>query len=406
MQILDGSNQLTIPQDTTCINTDSMSLDYDDGDREHFYREYGTPDKRWPALRRSRLITWALIAVAVCILLFIFTRPRESAVDWHQFTYSLYATDAHSLCNALLVFDSLKRLSSRADRVLLYPKQWDTFVASNTDRTSQLLTIARDQYKVNLLPVGLLGQDGATVPVAGFESESDWDASITKLRAFELTPYKRVMHLDADMTILRNLDHLFLLPSAPVAMPRAYWADVPTPDPNQSQPWPLTSLLLLLEPSRAEFSALLSTLTAWRTDPNVTSHGDGKKYDMDLLNYRYGSSALVLPQRPYALLTAEFRNTDHRPYLGANARWDAQAVFDEAALVHFSDWPLPKPWTMWSSDALAEIQPKCEGVEACVERKIWKGLYEDFRVKRRDICKILSNPAPVWTKWKADHGAG
>ena len=194
-----------------------MSLDYDDGDREHFYREYGTPDKRWPALRRSRLITWTLISVAVCILLFIVTRPRESAVDWHQFTYSLYATDAHSLCNALLVFDSLKRLGSRADRVLLYPKQWDTFVASNTDRTSQLLSIARDQYKVNLLPVGLLGQDGATVPGTGLESESDWDASITKLRAFELTPYKRVMHLDADMTILRNLDHLFLLPSAPVA---------------------------------------------------------------------------------------------------------------------------------------------------------------------------------------------
>ena len=91
---------------------------------------------------------------------------------------------------------------------------------------------------------------------------------------------------------------------------------------------------------------------------------------------------------------------------GAQILPDAQAVFDEAALVHFSDWPLPKPWTMWSSDALAEIQPKCEGVEACAERKIWKGLYEDFRVKRRDICKILSNPAPVWTKWKADHGAG
>jgi hypothetical protein len=165
-----------------------MSLDYDDGDREHFYREYGTPDKRWPALRRSRLITWALIAVAVCIILFIFTRPRESAVDWHQFTYSLYATDAHSLCNALLVFDSLKRLGSRADRVLLYPKQWDTFVASNTDRTSQLLTIARDQYKVNLLPIGLLGQDGATVPITGLESEADWDASITKVSDFLLQP--------------------------------------------------------------------------------------------------------------------------------------------------------------------------------------------------------------------------
>lgn len=383
-----------------------MSFDIDDDDRQHYYRQYGTPDKRWPALRRSRMLQWALIAAATTIVLFFLARPRETAVDWQRFAYSLYATDAHSLCNAVLIFDSLKRLGSRADRVLLYPKQWDTVVASNTDRTSQLLKIARDQYKVNLLPIGLLGQDGATLPGEGLDSESNWDASITKLRAFELTPYKRVMHLDADMTILRNLDHLFLLPSAPVAMPRAYWADVASPDPNQSQPWPLTSLLLLLEPSRVEFTNLLATLASWRTNPNVTNHGDGKKYDMDLLNYHFGSSALVLPQRPYALLTAEFRSTDHRAYLGPSGHWDPQAVLDEAALVHFSDWPLPKPWTLWSADALAEIQPKCEEGAACTERKIWKGLYEDFRVKRRDICKILSNPAPIWTKWKADHGAG
>ena len=387
-----------------------MSFDIDDGDREHYYRQYGKPEKRWPALRRSRLIFWASITAGTLLLLFLISRfrAREVSVDWNTYAYSLYATDAHSLCNAILVFDSLKRLGSRAERVLLYPKQWDTYVASNTDRTSQLLTIARDEYNVNLMPIGLLGQDGATTPGEGLSSESSWDASITKLRAFDLTPWKRVLHLDADITLLKNLDHLFLLPSAPVAMPRAYWADVPAPDPNLSQPWPLTSLLLLLEPSRAEFSMLLDTLREWRTNPNVTSHGDGKKYDMDLLNYQFGSSALVLPQRPYALLTAEFRKTDHTAYLGPSRKWDAQAVFDEAALVHFSDWPLPKPWTQWSSDALAEMQPKCDGQpleSTCAERKIWKGLYEDFRMKRRDICKILSNPAPIWTKWKADHGA-
>lgn len=386
-----------------------MSFDIDDEDRQHYYRQYGSPDKRWPALRRSRILFWALTATATFLVLYLLTRPRETAVDWHSFAYSLYATDPHSLCNAVLVFDSLKRLGSRADRVLFYPKEWDTFIASNTDRTSQLLNIAQKEYNVNLLPVGLLGQDGATV-AGTMETESSWDSSITKLRAFELTTYDRVMHLDADLTLLRNLDHLFLLPPAPVAMPRAYWADLPSPDPNQaSQPWPLTSLLLLLQPSHSELKILLETLTSWRTNPNVTSHGDGKKYDMDLLNYRYGSSALVLPQRPYALLTAEFRSADHSAYLGPNAHWDARAVLDEAALVHFSDWPLPKPWTLWSADSLAEMQPAChsvDGKEDCTERKIWKDLYDDFRMKRRDVCKILSVAAPVWTKWKADHGAG
>lgn len=255
-----------------------MSIDIDDEDRQHYYRQYGSPDKRWPALRRSRLIFWALTATVTFIVLYILTRPRETAVDWHQFAYSLYATDPHSLCNAVLVFDALKRLGSRADRVLYYPKEWNTFVASETDRTSQLLNVARDQYNVNLLPIGLLGQDGVAVP-GTMETESSWDSSITKLRAFELTTYNRVIQLDSDLTLLRNLDHLFLLPSAPVAMPRAYWADVPAPEPNQApQPWPLTSLLLLLEPSRSEFKILLETLNAWRLNPNVTSYGDGKKY--------------------------------------------------------------------------------------------------------------------------------
>ena len=92
----------------------------------------------------------------------------------------------------------------------------------------------------------MLGQDGATIPGEGLESESDWDASITELRAFELNTYKRVMHLDADITLLRNLDHLFLLPSAPVAMPRAYWADVASPEcanPSQTEAKELGGIL-------------------------------------------------------------------------------------------------------------------------------------------------------------------
>jgi hypothetical protein len=47
-----------------------MSFDIDEGDREHYYRQYGKPDKRWPALRRSRLIFWASIAAGTLLLLF------------------------------------------------------------------------------------------------------------------------------------------------------------------------------------------------------------------------------------------------------------------------------------------------------------------------------------------------
>ncbi|KAK6433682.1 hypothetical protein LTR95_010135 [Oleoguttula sp. CCFEE 5521] len=381
-----------------------MSFDIDDEDREHHYRQYGRPRKQstlpsLASLRRSRIPYYALIACGLFALIYLLSGRQESAVDWKRFAYSLYATDSHSLCNAILVMDSMRRLGTKANTVLLYPQQWDTTVHSKMDRTSQLLGMARDTYKAQLYPIQLLGENGVTEP-GTLNSESGWDTSITKLLAFDLIFYDRVIHLDSDITLLKNLDHLFLLPKTPIAMPRAYWSDVSSKSDDQAQPWPLTSLLMVLEPSRTELRYMLETLTSWRIDSNFTS---GKKYDMDLLNYRFGSSALVLPQRPYALLTAEFRRPshDHSTYLGvpdALVRWDAQKAFDEAYLVHFSDWPLPKPWTMWPPEGLAEIQPNCTGGGgACAERRIWKGLYEDFRKKRKEVCKILSVPAPQWS---------
>jgi hypothetical protein len=136
---------------------------------------------------------------------------------------------------------------------------------------------------------------------------------------------------------------------------------------------------------------------------------------MDLLNHRFGATALELPHRPYAMLTAEFRSHKHNTYLGSRnhqdldhqANWDADQAFKEAKLVHFSDWPLPKPWIMWPNDGLVEMQPDCGGLRpTCREREIWKMLYKDFRRKRQEVCKILPVPAPDWLEWKKNTGAG
>lgn len=214
-----------------------------------------------------------------------------------------------------------------------------------------------------------------------------WDDSVTKFLAFGLTKYHRVLHLDSDITLLQHLDELFFLPPTPIALPRAYWSDF--------KPWPLTSLLMLLEPNTQELEGFKTSIKAGAEADVVTS----KKYDMDLLNDRFSDSALVLPHRPYALLTGEFRSHDHSAYLGNNREeWDPDRILKEAKLVHFSDWPLPKPWIMWPSEGLAQMQPDCGGKKegTCKERVIWKDLYDDFRQRRRDICKLLSVPAPDW----------
>ncbi len=211
--------------------------------------------------------------------------------------------------------------------------------------------------------------------------------------AFGLEYYDRVIALESEITLLDTLDELFLLPQTPIATPRAYWTD--------SKPWPLSTTLIVVKPSLVELEKFKRRMEEGGDITLVKMH----RYDMEILNERFEESALVLPHRPYALRTAEFRRHNHSDYLGGvDETWDAEKVYKEGKIIHFSDWPLPGPWVMWSEEALEEMQPDCGGShkETCAERRIWKGLYEDFRKRRKDVCKLLSAPAPDWNETAAE----
>jgi hypothetical protein len=351
--------------------------------------------KTIPLIFGLLLIIWWVVA----------SIPKSTKVDWSRYAYSQYTTDTQSLCNALMVFASLHKLGSKADKVLLYPEEW---IHRRDTKTAWLMQTAKKKYGVKLEPVQLLGADGKiATPGTLAKPDSNWNLSITKLRVFDLIQYDRVLHLDSDITLLKHMDELFSLPSTPIAMPRAYWSDGPASE------WQLTSLIMLVEPSSHEIPAMMKILREWQKQP---SYAKSNKYDMDLLNHRFGGSAMVLPHRPYTMLTAEFRSKNHSTYLGnphahpfdQRGIWDPDKALAEAKLVHYSDWPLPKPWIMWPPAGLAEMQPDCGGSTkgTCREREIWKKLYDDFRHRRKDICGILSVPAPDWWTWKKDVGAG
>lgn len=121
------------------------------------------------------------------------------------------------------------------------------------------------------------------------------------------------------------MDELFLLPSCPVAMPRAYWLD-----PNGRT---MSSQLFVIEPSDFEFGRIMESI----------SHAGGSEYDMEIFNELYKDSALIIPHRPYNLLTGEFRSESHTAYLGNPLeQWDPDLALSEAKYLHFSDWPVPK----------------------------------------------------------------
>ncbi|EME44314.1 glycosyltransferase family 8 protein [Dothistroma septosporum NZE10] len=326
--------------------------------------------------------TWraAIALIVTTLLLFIFGvplgarpgRPTEqnpwhalrypssltaaSNVDWSEYAYSQYATSTDYLCNSLLIFESLGRPGSKPSRVMMYPDAWST-----TDATSRgrLLLKARDEYRVILQPVVVQHYS---------ENGTTWADIFTKLLAFNQTAFQRVLSLDSDATVVQPLDELFLMPPAPVAMPRAYWlTDKPT----------LSSQLVLVEPSKFEMSRVLAALR----------HRKYNEFDMEIVNDLYGKNCIVIPHRRYDLLSGEFRNTEHSLYLGSNEEsWDPDAAYQEAKFLHFSDWPLPKPWLPTTQKQIDEVVPACwtrdDGTQDCRDRDRWLLVYEDFLERR------------------------
>jgi hypothetical protein len=297
-------------------------------------------------------------------------------IDWSKFAYIQYATNSDCLCNSVMLFEALKRLGSRADRVLMYPEDMmpDTEPKEPMTDNQRLLRKAADLYKVHLVPIQVQhrdGQDGRAVPRIQNRrliQADTWADSFTKLLAFNQTQYTRVLSLDSDATILQAMDELFLLPDCPLALPRAYWL---LPDSV------LSSQVLLIKPDEYEFRRVYEAV----------GKASENEYDMDIINKLYKDTAMILPHRPYDLLTGEFRNTgSHSHYLGNHhEEWDPVAHFSEAKFIHFSDWPVPKPWLYMSDRVRDENQPSCRqvnGVMDCVQRDMWNSFYTDFKERR------------------------
>ncbi|KAJ5513114.1 hypothetical protein N7463_002666 [Penicillium fimorum] len=315
-----------------------------------------------------------------------FAVEARKHVNWSRYAYTQYATDRIYLCNSVMLFESLHRLGSKADRVLMYPSDWSVSETSDS-RESRMLRYARDHYGVKLKPIEIQMKSGSDERLINatiiIQNEANlatllsvtWSKSCTKLLAFNQTEYNRVLNLDSDATMLQTMDELFLAPSSPVAMPLAYWKE-----PGNGI---FTSALLLIQPSTAAFDRTMDAI----------SRSNSSTFDMDIMNNMYKDSTLILPHRPYILLTGEFRSNKHEAYLvNSGETWDAEKVFKAAKYLHFSDWPVPKPWIKALPGVVEDSQPQCELNPAtgykddCRVKNLWLGVYEDFKIRREYIC--------------------
>lgn len=140
---------------------------------------------------------------------------RNDAVDWSRFAYVQYATNDAYLCNSVMLFEVLHRLDSKADRLLMYPSDFQIEEDPNTPSyNGRLLKVARDKYNVKLKAIEVQRRDGGDGKFAITRTNSNakrklmleaatWAESFTKLLAFNQTQYDRVLHLDSDSTVLQ-----------------------------------------------------------------------------------------------------------------------------------------------------------------------------------------------------------
>ncbi|KAG9883471.1 nucleotide-diphospho-sugar transferase, partial [Aureobasidium melanogenum] len=331
----------------------------------------GVQNEKTATLRSRTFWQWVLFAAGIYLLVRLLrpvprapvrhtfeplhvTPESDDGIDWTRYAYVQYVTDKEYLCNSLMMFESLHRLGSKADRVLLYPQQWELSPKPPTWE-SKFIRKAQDDYKVHIAPVR---------PQYTESGDATWAQSFTKLLAFKQTQYDRVLSLDSDATILKSLDELFLLPDHTLAAPRAYWL----PDPDT-----ISSAMLLIKPSMHEFKRVI--------DAMFKRSNASEFYDMEVINDVYAGEAMILPNEHW-VVSGEFRLKSHHKYLDEGETWDPDRVLNETKLVHFSDWPRPKPWFPITEDIFLKTQPACDTMPGsahkdCRNREAWNWLYND-----------------------------
>ena len=82
------------------------------------------------------------------IKLLAFTQPQDGSlpdasleVNWTDFAYVQYVTNEQYLCNSLTILEALHRVGAKADRVIVFPDNWQPSTMSTcfTTKSSDLI---------------------------------------------------------------------------------------------------------------------------------------------------------------------------------------------------------------------------------------------------------------------------
>ncbi|KAH9150539.1 hypothetical protein LEN26_004056 [Aphanomyces euteiches] len=188
--------------------------------------------------------------------------------DLPRMAYMLYATDARTVCNAIIMARNIRHTGT--------PTSMPIVTLVSTEVPTEIVR--------HLHLAGLV-----VVPVEPWKQNRTahrdvWTESLTKLRIFQERGYDKVIYLDSDAWVHRNLDHLFALGDAPLWAPHAYYL---------TDNYALASTLLVFSPSNRLFHDM---------ERAVANPPRPDYYDMDVLNDLFKLDCGYLPNH-YVVLT-------------------------------------------------------------------------------------------------------
>ncbi|KAL8933080.1 MAG: hypothetical protein Q9211_005973, partial [Gyalolechia sp. 1 TL-2023] len=279
-------------------------------------------------------------------------RPKGG---WAKVAHVQLLREHIHVCNALMLFAVLEDQESMAQRMILYPKEWDKQVAGQesldpqVQTSKRLLRDAAKRYKVMLQPVDplLKIRDGKSIfPLAGLLS---------------LHAYNRIIYLPPSGLVLdtSGLDHLFTLPMESDMLGISAGPEDEVTSPS----------IVLLSPSKESFQATLSSV-------------DPEKYDEDSsLNKIPLLADLPEDQVHVVAKTSGLRFEDDK--------FDAAAFMDNTSYVQISDPNVLGPEYDTPRQLLISTTPK-----APEPKKAWQEVYEKYRERRMDVCGLDLEPTP------------
>ena len=274
-------------------------------------------------------------------------RPRGG---WAKAAYVSLVRTHHDVCAAVMAMRELRDGESMAQRIIMYPREWDE--VEGTSR--RLLRQAAKDSKVMLQPIDSIQQPKGT---SNLTPEERWPL----LNMLSLVHYNRVLVLSQPGLILdpTPLDLLFTLPMDKPMLGLS--------DPQDEGKYPV---ILLFEPSKDLYHDIAAALP------------EGAYPDTEFMQRISMESAPEDPEKRLHLLA-----TTSLLGQGEETAFNATEFMDMTAYVHFEDPGLPGPGHDIPRQAFMKAMP-----ETAEARRAWEIVYTKFRDKRMDICGLDLEP--------------